>query len=37
MNLLSCTVDTFKVNRKRSGLELSRECLMVSDGKAKKL
>ena len=37
MYLVSCTINALSVSRKRSGYELSRECLMVSDGHGQKL
>ena len=37
MNLLSCTINTLSVSGELPGLELSRECLTVSDGQGQKL
>ena len=36
-NLRSCTINTLSVSRKLPRLELSRQCLMVSDVQGKKL
>ena len=32
MNLLRCIINTLSVSGELPGLELSKECLMVSDG-----
>ena len=32
MSLLSCTINTLNVSQELPGLELSWECLIVSDG-----
>ena len=37
MNLISCIINALSVSRECSGLECSRECLIVSDGQGQKL